>query len=63
MASWAASFEKGNVEDLRKQLSILLRDAGQVLSYKESAGQYICEKYSWDEVAESTVSVYEECGR
>lgn len=60
MASRAVSFEKSNVGDLRKQLSMLLEDAGQVRPYKETARQYICEKYNWDEVAESTIAVYGE---
>lgn len=58
MAKQGVSFEKGNVEDLRRQLILLLEDAGCVLPYKESAREYVCGKYDWDKVAESTVAVY-----
>lgn len=61
MVSWAVSFKKSNVEDLQMQLSRLLEDPERVHMYKESARQYICEKYSWDEATENTVVVYEEC--
>lgn len=59
MTKQAVSFEKSNVEDLRRQLNMLLKDADKVLVYKESARSYICGKYNWDDIVEKTLRLYQ----
>lgn len=54
----AVSFQKGNVEDLKNKLQQLLQNPQDVQSYKDTAGQFICGKYNWDEVVDKTVKVY-----
>lgn len=54
----AVDFQKGNVEDLRKKLSKLLDYQEDVKKYKETAQEYICRKYNWDDVVEKTVGLY-----
>ena len=56
---YAPHFKKGNVEDLREKLEMLLREPGTVKSYKEKSADYICEKYNWDKVVEETIKVYQ----
>ena len=54
----AVSFRKGDVDDLREQLRSLIDDSETVEKYKGTAGEYILEKYSWDDVVEKTIAVY-----
>ena len=51
-------FEKGNVEDLRKKLQELLDKPGMVKSFKDTAADYICAEYSWDDVTDRTLELY-----
>ncbi len=51
-------FEKGNVDSLADTLEALCDDSTKVGSYKEMASDFICEKYSWDEVTEATLRLY-----
>ena len=53
-------FEKSNSKDLREKLQMLCDDTKLVVSYKESAADYICEKYDWNKVTEDTLQLY--CG-
>ncbi len=56
----AIAFEKGNENDLRRALTELLEDSQKVKSYKENAGEYVVQKYNWDNVTMQTLAVYEE---
>lgn len=58
VAEYAVTFEKGNVNDLKDKLNHLINDTKQVHQYKEKAGEYICNKYSWDDVVAKTIQVY-----
>lgn len=54
----AASFRKGNVTDLKKQLVYLLDNKSVVEGYKAGAQEYICTKYNWDDVVDKTCRLY-----
>lgn len=54
----AVAFKKGDVDDLRDKLQGLIDDIKTVAEYKESAADYILEKYNWDDVVEKTLGVY-----
>ena len=54
------SFKHGNVEDLQKVLEGLVQNPELVKSYKEKSQDYICSKYSWDDVTEKTLAIYKE---
>ncbi len=52
------TFEKGNVEDLKAKLEYLLASPDTVSKYKKSAADFICSKYSWDDVVSRTLKLY-----
>ncbi len=54
----AVVFHKGNVSDLREKLQKLCDNPALVEGYKRDAADFICGKYSWDEVAEETRKLY-----
>lgn len=54
----AVTFMKSSVEDLKEKLESLLRDRKVVEKYKTEAADFICNKYSWDDVVEKTLSLY-----
>lgn len=54
----AAVFEKGNVDDLRDKLKKLIDGSKTVEKYKEAAGEYILEKFSWNEIVIATLKLY-----
>ena len=60
MSENAVSFEKGNIQDLREKLQMLCEDKEKVFSYKIAASDYICNKYSWDDVVKRTLDIYTE---
>lgn len=51
-------FEKGNVQDLKIKLQEVCNNPELVKKYKENASQFICSKYSWDDVVEKTLHLY-----
>lgn len=51
-------FEKGNVEDLRKKMQELLDKPEMVKIFKDTAADYICSEYSWDDVTARTLELY-----
>ncbi|HII4499416.1 TPA: glycosyltransferase family 4 protein [Clostridium perfringens] len=52
-------FKKSNIEDLKEKLQYI-NDNKQVRdSYKEKSSDFICSKYNWDEIADSTIKLYE----
>lgn len=54
----AVIFEKGDVEDLRRKLKMLLDDPKQVELYKKDSQDFICKKYDWDRVLDDTLKLY-----
>ena len=54
----AVVFPKGNVDELRRVLQGLLDNEMRVNEYKESAADFICQKYNWDDVVDKTLALY-----
>jgi glycosyltransferase involved in cell wall biosynthesis len=54
----AIVFKKSNVTDLREKLQELLEDKERVIKYKRNAADFICKKYTWDDVVRKTVEIY-----
>lgn len=54
----AASFRQGSVESLRKELERLIREEAVTAHYKAVSGDFICNKYSWDDVVDKTIKLY-----
>ena len=52
------SFHKSDIDDLQKQLQMLCDEPQTVQTYKEQAADYICEKYSWEQVTRQTLNLY-----
>lgn len=57
----AMVFGKGDVKDLQKKLEYMLEHPEIVQEYGEHSADFICGKYSWDEVVEETVRLYRKC--
>ncbi len=55
---YAVTFKKGNVEDLREKLTMLLEDPQKTEEYKSRAADYICNKYSWEKTVDMTYDLY-----
>ncbi|MCC8073263.1 MAG: glycosyltransferase family 4 protein [Clostridiales bacterium] len=55
----AVYFKKGDVDDLKLKLQALLNDNEKINSYKNTATQFICDKFSWDYVVNETLKLYE----
>lgn len=55
---YAVTFRKSDVSDLRAKLQQLCDDPCYVERLKEKAANYICDRYSWDEVAKQTLCLY-----
>ena len=58
VADKAASFKKGDVEDLREKLQNLLDHPELVQRYKDGAADHICSRYNWDSMVENTLPLY-----
>ena len=54
----AVVFPKGNVEQLKEKLQDLCDHPESVQFYKSCASDFICRKYSWDDVVDKTVALY-----
>ena len=54
----AVVFRKGDVTDLRKKLQMLCDNKEMTQKYKNAATEFICRKYSWDDVVERTIALY-----
>lgn len=52
-------FRKGDAADLRKKLEMLLEDEGMVKGYKRGAADFILGQYSWDDVVQRTLKLYQ----
>ena len=53
------TFPKGNVAALTETLQTLCDDMKVVTKYKEQAANYITGRYSWDDVTERTLELYQ----
>ena len=51
-------FARGNVDELGWSIQKLLDNPEMVEEYKEEAADFICNKYSWDDVVEKTLELY-----
>lgn len=56
---YAPVFPAGNVEKLGNRLQMLCDSPNLVAYYKKNARNYICRKYSWDDVTKRTLELYE----
>lgn len=54
----AVVFRHGDVDDLERQLSMLVADRERVSAMREQAAEYICFKYSWESVTDQTLRLY-----
>lgn len=54
----AVSFRKGDVQDLKEKLSVLLEDKAKVEAFKQNASDFITGKYNWDDVIDETLKLY-----
>ena len=54
----AIHFEKGNVDDLTEQMQLLCDNGEIVSALRNGVDEFILEKYSWSEVADTTYSLY-----
>lgn len=55
----AVVFPRQDVQALRAKLQELIDRPDKVAAYKKDASAFICGKYSWDDVAEKTVELYQ----
>ena len=55
----AVVFQKSNVEQLEEKLQDLCDHPEKVQSYKDSASDFICRKYNWDDVVNRTIALYQ----
>lgn len=55
---YAVSFKKGDVDDLHAKLQMLVEDRGNVEKYKQGSADYICGKFSWDDIVTQTLKLY-----
>ncbi len=60
---YGVTFRKSDTEDLQRVLQHLCDNESVVKSYKENAADYICNKYSWQDVVEMTLSLYTASGQ
>ena len=60
---YGVTFRKSDTEDLQRVLQHLCDNESVVKSYKENAADYICNKYSWQDVVEKTLSLYTASGQ
>lgn len=51
-------FQKGSVENLSDKLNMLCQNPDIVSGYKNTAAEFICNKYNWDDVVEKTLEIY-----
>lgn len=54
----AVIFKKSDIEDLRRKLEWLVGHPDEVNKYKSEAADFICDKYSWDDVVDRTLEIY-----
>ena len=55
----AVVFQKGNVGQLKEKVQYLCDHPEQVEHYKNTASDFICQKYNWDDVVDRTLELYQ----
>ena len=58
IGDFGVTFKKQNIVDLMEKLQQLCDNSKLVEYYKENASDYICDKYSWDDVVNKTLMLY-----
>lgn len=59
----AVTFKKGSVADLKKKLNFLLDNPEIAADYGKKSVDFICSKYSWEEMVRRTRVLYENTNR
>ena len=54
----ALIFKKSDINNLKNKLQDACDNVEKVMRLKEKSADFICEKYSWDEVTEETLELY-----
>lgn len=54
----ALVFKKSNVNNLREKLQYACDNTEKVMEMKKQAADFICKKYSWDDVVKETMKLY-----
>lgn len=54
----AVYFEHSNEKELKTKLEELINNKNTVLKYKQSASEYVCSKYNWQDICIKTVELY-----
>lgn len=54
----AMVFKKGDAADLAKKLQQACDDEAMVKEYRRQAAEFVCNKYSWDDVVAKTLNLY-----
>ena len=57
--SHGLTFPKGNVDGLRMLLQLLCDDPEKVKACQQTSTEYITKKYSWDDVTQKTLELYQ----
>lgn len=52
------TFPTGDVDALREALQKLCDDPQQVQRYRETAREFVCQKYNWDDITARTLELY-----
>ena len=52
-------FRRGDVDDLRTKIEYLISNENIVTSIKSKSSDFICKKYNWEDIVESTLNIYE----
>lgn len=54
----ALLFEKSNIDDLKEKLQYVCDNPKEVIKLRNHVSDFICKKYSWDNIVEETVRLY-----
>lgn len=52
------TFRKSDTEDLKNKLQLLCDNSDEVKKIREASSEYICKKYSWDDIVIQTLKLY-----
>ena len=56
----ALTFEKSNVDDLRDKMNFLLNNSDKVNDFKTGVSDFVCSKFSWNDIINKTLELYSE---
>jgi len=54
----AVYFKKGNIDDLKRRLELLMNDTYTVHKLKSSSEEFITNKFNWDDIVDKTITLY-----